>query len=80
MVPHYDEEKGNKAYMLLWCKLGIIINVNESFFRKYCQWRDSPENMTGKTADIPEYVDFFNDKVSFKDNDDIYILVNMGDG
>ena len=31
MVPHYGKEKGIKANMGLWCKLGIRRNVNDSF-------------------------------------------------
>ena len=43
MIPHYGTEKGIKATMELWCKLGIRSNANDSLFRKYCQWRYSPE-------------------------------------
>ena len=43
MVPDYDKEKGSKATMGLWCKLGIRGNVSYSLFSKQFQWRDSPD-------------------------------------
>ena len=39
MVTHHGNGKGTKATMGLWCKLGIIDNVNDSIFVKWCQWR-----------------------------------------
>ena len=34
MVLHYGKEKVSQATMGIWCKLGIRINVNDSFFIK----------------------------------------------
>ena len=43
MVLYYGKEEGTKETMRLWCKLVIRSNVNDSFFYKYYQWRDSLE-------------------------------------
>ena len=55
--------------MGIWCKLDFRGDVNDSFFRKQCQWRDQPGNMTGDTVDISEYLYCgFSKNVQLKDS------------
>ena len=69
MVPHYGRKKVNKATIVLWCKLGIRSNVNESSLRNSVNGGISLTNMTGETVDIFEYLDFvLYEKLRFKDN------------